>query len=106
MGCDTYWKAYKPLQQIEIMRTLVDEQPAPLAFPRGAPGAGLIVRLGAEPIRDDPMHTADIAEHTSLEHRLDRDIEGPGPFLKHDAKAQCFITVRRQHAVAVRHMHR
>ena len=52
------------------------------------------------------MHTADVAEHTSLNHRLDGAIEGPGPFLKHDAKAQRFIAVCSQHATAVRHMHR
>src|SRR5262245_49698505 len=48
---DTHGKPYKPLQEIEIMWALVDEPPASLPLPCGAPGAGLIVRLGTEPIR-------------------------------------------------------
>ena len=48
VGRDTYWKPHKPLRRIDA--ALVDGSPAPLPFPRGAPGAGLIVRLSRQPV--------------------------------------------------------
>ena len=54
--------AGQPLQQVEVVRALVEQHAAALALPGGAPAAGGVVGLGAEPVGDDPVDAADLAQ--------------------------------------------
>lgn len=62
VSADAFREAEHPLEEIEVVRALVEQHAAALAGPSRAPAAGAVVGLGAEPICDDPIHAADFAE--------------------------------------------
>ena len=57
--------SYTHLQQIEVVRTLVQKDAAAFALPGGAPAAGIVIGLRAVPVRHDPVHTLELAQRTS-----------------------------------------
>ena len=72
-----------PLEEIEIMRALVEKHAAPLATPGRAPAAGRVIRLGAEPIGDDPVDPADRAEFAAVNHFANFDVIRVSALVKH-----------------------
>ena len=67
------------------MRALVGQDAAALAAPGGAPVAGIVVVLGAVPVGDDPVDTADLAKVAGLNQVLDLDVRVTGALVQHDA---------------------
>src|SRR5690606_3139448 len=50
--------ARRPLQQVQVVWTLVDQHAAALALPGGTPAARGVIAPGAEPVGDDPADAA------------------------------------------------
>src|SRR5262249_5277561 len=55
-----------PLEQLQIVRTLVKQDASSFAFPGRSPVARLIVGFGSEPIGDRPTNTSDRSQVTGL----------------------------------------
>src|SRR4051812_39069175 len=51
----------EPDEQVDIVRALIEETPASLALPGGAPAAAGVVGFSAEPIGDDPTDACEFA---------------------------------------------
>jgi phosphoribosylformylglycinamidine (FGAM) synthase PurS component len=48
--------------KVEVVRTLVQQHPAPFALPGRAPAAARVVGIRAVPIRDQPAHAHDLTQ--------------------------------------------
>src|SRR6202007_340837 len=48
-----------PLENIQVVWALVEQQPAPLACPGSSPVTRLVVRFSPEPVSNRPVHTSD-----------------------------------------------
>ena len=83
------------------MRALIEEHAAAFAGPRGAPTAEFIVRLGAEPIRDDPVDAADRAEFAVVDEFAHLSVIGIGALIEHGGEDLFRILVRGDEAFAV-----
>ena len=86
-------EAGHPPEEIEIVRALVKEDSAALALPRGAPGAGAVVGVGAEPVGDDPGDAGDLAGLAAEDEFADFLIEGVGALVVHDAELEVWISL-------------
>jgi len=68
------------------MRALVEQHAAAFAGPCRAPTAQLVIRLGAKPVRDDPVDPANPAEFATLDEFVDFFVARVGALLEHDGK--------------------
>src|SRR5262249_17078953 len=78
--------AQKPLHDVEVMKTLVEEHAAAFTLPGRAPAAAGVVGFGAEPIGHDPAHADDVAQFAALNEFLDFEIPRFGAKLEHAGK--------------------
>ena len=101
MGADAHGHAENPLEKIEVMRALVEKDAAALAGPGGAPAAGGVVGLGAKPVGDDPIYTADLAEFAGADEIADFLVIRVGALVEHRREDLFFIFMRGEEAFAV-----
>ena len=75
--------AADPLQQVELVRALVQQHAAAFALPRGPPAARIVIILRAEPVGDDPVHAADLADRPALDEVVHADVQRVGALVVH-----------------------
>jgi len=75
-----------PLQQIQIVRTLVKQDAAALAFPGCPPIPGIKIRPGTVPIRDDPVHPPYSAQFPVLHDFFHLAVDMVGALVEHNPK--------------------
>jgi hypothetical protein len=80
----------KPLEGVEVVEALVEEDAAAFAFPGRAPAAAGVIGFGAEPIGDDPAHAGDVPEVAVLDEFLNLLITGFATHLEHAGKNEFF----------------
>src|SRR5205085_4830110 len=73
------WHAHKPLEDIEVVQTLVEQNSASLALPGGAPSATGVVRFRPKPIGHDPIHANYFAQLAALYHLTDFEVTRLSP---------------------------
>ena len=81
-----------PLPQVELVRSLVDQDAAAFAAPCCTPIAGAIVCIRAVPAVDDPVGTADLAELSALDLFTDLDVQRVCTLIEHDSECQLRMT--------------
>ncbi len=84
--------AANPLPEVQIVRTLVEQNPAAFANPGCAPAAGIVIGLGAVPVSDNPVDAADFAEFPALNHFAQFAVKAVGALVVHNRVH--FITFR------------
>lgn len=85
-AADARWFAEEPVEEIDLVRALVEERAAAFAFPGRAPAAAGVVGFGAEPIGDDPIDADDLAEFAAVDELFDFLVTGLGAELEHGAE--------------------
>ena len=80
--------AAQPLEQIQIVRALVQQNTAAFAAPRRTPAAGAVVGFAAEPRRDDPVRPLDLAEFALFDQLLDFNVVRIRPLIEHRGEDQ------------------
>ncbi len=75
--------AEEPLPEVYLMRRLVQEHAPSLARPRRAPASAPVVGRGAEPIGDDPVDAAELAEIPSRDQLLELRVARVGALIEH-----------------------
>ena len=95
------------MEQVDLVRALVEERAAALALPCGAPSAAGVVSFGAEPVGDDPIDAHDFAKFAIVDKLLNFLITRFGAELEHGAEnfALGFL-VGRHEAFAIGFVHR
>ena len=83
---DTHRQAADPLQQIQLMRALIQEHAAPFSVPGRSPLPGIIVVLRPVPVRDDPVHSFDLSVFSALDQLMHADVNRIGPLIEHHRK--------------------
>ena len=83
IGGERHRQAEHPLEEVEIVRALVEQHAAAFAGPGRAPAAGGIVGVGAKPIGDDPIHPADFTEFATADEVADFLIIAIGALVEH-----------------------
>ncbi len=78
--------AEEPLEEIEIMGTLIEQDAAAFAGPGGPPSPAGIVGGGAKPISDDPIDAPDFAQFARLDERADFPVKRVRPLIEHGGK--------------------
>ena len=73
----------QPLHDIQIVKALVQEDAAALAFPGRPPTAAGVVGLGSKPIGHDPAHPDNLPNLTALDQLLDFEVTRLGAKLEH-----------------------
>ena len=68
-----------PLEGVELVEALVEENAAAFAFPCGAPSATGVVGVGSIPIGNDPVDADDFAQFTVCDELADFDVSRLGP---------------------------
>ena len=101
VGADAFRETEHPLEEIEVVRALVEQHAAALAGPSRAPAAGAVVGLGAEPICDDPIHAADFAELAGADEVADFLVIEVGALVEHRREDLFFVLVRGVEAQGV-----
>ena len=86
LGLHRHGHAADPLPEVELMRTLVEQDAAALARPGGAPVAGIVVGLRAIPVGDDPVGAADAAVITALHQLAHLAIDAVCALVEHHAE--------------------
>ena len=76
------------------MRALVEQYTAALPGPGGAPCPGIIVKLCAVPVRDQPAHPFQLSQLPAVDHFLQLPVYAVGPLIKHHAEGQLRVSVR------------
>ena len=90
------WKTADPLQEVEIVRALVQKNAAAFAVPGSAPFAGIVVRLRAVPVGDDPVHAFDLTVFAALYHLVHFAVNTVGTLAEHHTEdavgfRSCFV---------------
>ena len=88
--------AAEPLEHVELVQALIEEHAATLALPRRPPTPARVVGLGAEPIRNDPVDTHNLAKFAVLDELTNLLIAWLNPHLKHPAKHLLRVRLRRR----------
>ena len=86
MGVDTLGHTADPLPQIQLVGALIQQYAAALARPSRTPIAGIVVCLGAIPIRDQPVGTANGAVLAGAHKLPHRAVNMVGALIKHHGK--------------------
>ena len=93
-GAHAHGHAYHPLQKVKVVRALVQQNAAALAVPRGAPRAGIVVVLRAEPVRNQPVHAPQRTQLARGDDLLHLAIHAMRALVEHDG--ECLIALSRQ----------
>ena len=75
-----------PLQQIQIVGTLVQQYAAPFSVPGGAPSAGIVVSLAAIPVCNQPAHALQCAVLSALDDFMHLAVDAVGALIEHHAE--------------------
>ena len=75
-----------PLDQIQIVGALVQQYAAAFTVPSGAPGAGIIIGLGAVPVGDDPVYPLNCTQFSAVHQLVHLTVYAVGALVKHHAK--------------------
>ena len=86
MGMDLDGHAADPLPQIQLVGALVHQNTATLTGPGGPPIAGIVISLGAIPVGDEPVGTADLAVLAGLDQLTHFPVDGVGSLVEHHAE--------------------
>ena len=92
-GADPDGQAAEPLEQVQLMGALVQQDAAALAGPGGPPSAGVIVALGAVPVRDQPGDALEGPELAAVDHFLELAVNAVGPLVEHHREGQFRMAV-------------
>src|SRR5208282_2503346 len=76
----------EPLEQVEVMRTLVQQHAATFTRPGRAPAAARIVEFRAEPVRNGPTDSSNFAKLAALQQRSNLLVEGIRALVEHRGK--------------------
>ena len=83
---DEFGHTDKPLVEVKIVRTLIEQHAAAFPFPGGTPAAIVVVALGAEPIGDNPGGANQLAKFAFIKESFNFLPETIGALLKHGGK--------------------
>src|SRR5699024_1541228 len=83
---DPAWHSADPLDQIQIVRALVQQYAAAFSVPGSPPAAGIVIALGPVPVCDDPVDSADGAQLPALYHIVHSPVNAVGSLVKHHGK--------------------
>ena len=75
-----------PLEGVELMEALVEEDAAAFAFPSGSPSTAGVVGVGSIPVGNDPVDADDFAQFAICDEPSDFGVSRLGPKLKHGGK--------------------
>ena len=76
-------KPADPLKQVQIVGALVQQYAAALSVPGCPPSAGVIVSLGAVPVRDDPVHPFDLPILPAVHDLVHLPVNAVGALVEH-----------------------
>lgn len=93
--------AKDPLEQIEIVRALIEQHSAAFPLPCGTPSTRGIVGMCAEPIGDDPVDALNFSQLSSLNHAADLLINGIRSLVEHGREDLIRIAVGRDESFAI-----
>jgi hypothetical protein len=88
------------------VRALIEQHAAAFTRPRGPPATAAVVRLGTEPVGDDPVHTTQFSELTALDQLPDLPIVEVGPLVEHRGEDLLLVAVGGDQALGVGAMDR
>ena len=94
-GVDARRLADEPAEQVEVVRALVEQDAAALAFPCRAPAAGVVVGLGAVPVGDSPTHAEQVADRAVGAQAFDVLPLGESALLEHAGKDEIGVLLAR-----------
>src|SRR5688572_17941372 len=72
-----------PLEEIGIVRALVEQDAAAFPGPRGPPAAGRVISGGAKPVGDGPADAAQLAELPFLDKVAQAAVARGGSLVEH-----------------------
>ena len=75
-----------PLERVELVEALVEENAAAFSFPSGSPSAASVVGAGSIPVGDDPVDADDFAQFAVCDELSDFGVSWFSPKLKHGGK--------------------
>ena len=75
-----------PLQQIQIVRALIQKNAAAFSVPGGSPAAGVVVSLAAVPVRNQPAHALHFAVFPALDNLVHFSVNAVGALVEHHAE--------------------
>ena len=104
-GAHPVGHAEKPLPQVKVVRTLVEQHAAALARPRRAPAARAVIGLRAEPVGDGPLDAPQRAEFTAADHRAKLRVKRVGALVEHLGENLAPGAPGREQPLAVRLVH-
>ncbi len=100
-GAHAYRHAAQPLQEVEIMRALVQQHAAALALPGGTPPPAIVVELRAEPVGDHPVHTHEIAQLAILDQLPHLTVVAVRALVEHRREYEALVGVRGDQALRI-----
>ncbi len=89
-----------PLPEVEVVGALVEQDAAALARPGGAPGARVVVGLGAVPVGDDPARALEGAQLAGIHDLLDLAVDVVGALVEHHTELELGMAVGLGHHLA------
>ena len=105
-GAHPHGQPTEPLQQIQLMRALIEQHTAALAIPRCAPRPGIVVALRAIPVRHNPDHALDFAQCAAVNQRLRLAVDAVRALVEHHAEGQFGMLIRlRDHVPHLQGVH-
>ena len=78
----------EPLEEVEVVRTLVQQHAAALSGPGRAPRTAVVIALGTEPVGDGPVDPDDFAEFAVFDHLLDLPVRLAGALVEHEGETE------------------
>lgn len=81
---DLYRHSAQPLEQVKLMRALVDQYAAALAAPRAAPAALIIIGLWAVPVGDHPIDPLKLAQSAAVNDSFRLPVKRVGALVVHN----------------------
>ena len=73
----------QPLQQIQLMRALIQQHAAAFSVPCSLPARRIIIALGAIPVSHDPIHTLQRSKLTAFNHLMELSVDTIGSLVQH-----------------------
>ena len=81
-----YGHTAQPLEQIQLMRALVDQHAAAFSGPGASPSALIVISLRTVPVRDYPVYTLDTAQPAAFDEFLCETVQLVGALVIHYAE--------------------
>src|SRR5215212_645019 len=86
--------AADPLPEVELVRSLVDQNPTTFAAPGASPCALVVVDLGTPPGRDDPTGVPNLTDLTRTHDFFDFPVERVVALVEHDGECELRLAGR------------